>query len=293
VPSPGDPQSLNRYAYVRNNPLKYTDPSGHFANVIVGAAIGAVIGAAVSAGPQIIQNAREGQPLTTNIDPGEVAKAAAVGAVGGAVAGATFGLALAAAPAVGLGTGLGAHVAAGAASGVVAGQASRAMGNALEGQGITQGLGNPGEMARDAVVGGTLGAAGYGIAKGIQSWRAARGAIHYTQEGDEFIHYGFARHAESFEGGVRPGGYATPSDGTIMTARTATQRLALPRSAPPDSYYVARPALGTPIQGPRRVLPILRFEGWHPIFRIGLGREVIFPQGTRAGSVLGPYGLPE
>jgi len=29
VPSPGDPQNLNRYAYVRNNPLKYTDPSGH------------------------------------------------------------------------------------------------------------------------------------------------------------------------------------------------------------------------------------------------------------------------
>ena len=29
VPSPGDPQSLNRYAYVQNNPLKYTDPSGH------------------------------------------------------------------------------------------------------------------------------------------------------------------------------------------------------------------------------------------------------------------------
>ena len=24
-----DPQSLNRYAYCRNNPLKYTDPSGH------------------------------------------------------------------------------------------------------------------------------------------------------------------------------------------------------------------------------------------------------------------------
>ena len=29
VPSPGNPQSLNRYAYTLNNPLKYIDPSGH------------------------------------------------------------------------------------------------------------------------------------------------------------------------------------------------------------------------------------------------------------------------
>jgi RHS repeat-associated protein len=29
VPSPGNPQSLNRYSYVLNNPLKYTDPTGH------------------------------------------------------------------------------------------------------------------------------------------------------------------------------------------------------------------------------------------------------------------------
>jgi RHS repeat-associated protein len=29
VPSPGDPQSLNRYTYVRNNPVKYIDPTGH------------------------------------------------------------------------------------------------------------------------------------------------------------------------------------------------------------------------------------------------------------------------
>jgi len=29
VPQPGNPQALNRYSYVLNNPLKYTDPSGH------------------------------------------------------------------------------------------------------------------------------------------------------------------------------------------------------------------------------------------------------------------------
>ncbi len=29
VPEPGDPQSLNRYAYARNNPLRYNDPTGH------------------------------------------------------------------------------------------------------------------------------------------------------------------------------------------------------------------------------------------------------------------------
>jgi RHS repeat-associated protein len=29
VPNPGNPQSLNRYSYVLNSPLKYTDPTGH------------------------------------------------------------------------------------------------------------------------------------------------------------------------------------------------------------------------------------------------------------------------
>jgi len=29
VPQPGNPQSLNRYSYVLNNPLRYTDPTGH------------------------------------------------------------------------------------------------------------------------------------------------------------------------------------------------------------------------------------------------------------------------
>jgi hypothetical protein len=32
VPEPGNPQALNRYAYVYNSPLKYADPSGHISN---------------------------------------------------------------------------------------------------------------------------------------------------------------------------------------------------------------------------------------------------------------------
>jgi hypothetical protein len=29
IPNPDFPQDFNRYSYVRNNPLKYTDPGGH------------------------------------------------------------------------------------------------------------------------------------------------------------------------------------------------------------------------------------------------------------------------
>ena len=29
MPNPGDPQSLNRYSYTLNNPVRFTDPSGH------------------------------------------------------------------------------------------------------------------------------------------------------------------------------------------------------------------------------------------------------------------------
>lgn len=39
VPNPGDPQSFNRYSYVRNNPVNYIDPSGHWSIKIGGTKI--------------------------------------------------------------------------------------------------------------------------------------------------------------------------------------------------------------------------------------------------------------
>src|SRR5207249_2844324 len=48
VQEPYDPQTLNRYSYVRNNPIVYTDPSGHFFTALIA---GAIIGA-ISAGAE-------------------------------------------------------------------------------------------------------------------------------------------------------------------------------------------------------------------------------------------------
>jgi|GEM_PF-1039312 len=51
VQAPYDSQSLNRYAYCRNNPINYVDPSGHFFwfAPLIAAVIGAALGAAVAA----------------------------------------------------------------------------------------------------------------------------------------------------------------------------------------------------------------------------------------------------
>ncbi len=47
MPNPGNPQDLNRYTYARNNPMLYTDLSGHF-GIIEGIIFGVVIGTVAS-----------------------------------------------------------------------------------------------------------------------------------------------------------------------------------------------------------------------------------------------------
>ncbi|MCP4651936.1 MAG: hypothetical protein GY858_00930 [Candidatus Omnitrophica bacterium] len=74
VPEPYNPQSLNRYSYCYNNPIKYTDPSGHWAFIpfIIGMVKAAVVGATIGA-------------ATAAVTGGDIGKGALFGAIGGAV----------------------------------------------------------------------------------------------------------------------------------------------------------------------------------------------------------------
>jgi len=84
--------------------------------------------------------------------------AVGAGAVAGAVGVATFGVSTAV-----LGTSLAGMMAAGAASGAVAGQAAIATENVLSGREITEGLGHPSDIARDAIAGAMLAGVGRSI----------------------------------------------------------------------------------------------------------------------------------
>ena len=70
LPDPYDPQQLNRYAYVRNNPVIYTDPSGNFG--LLGALIAGAVATylfASSAQPAIAPSSMENaQQLATQHD---------------------------------------------------------------------------------------------------------------------------------------------------------------------------------------------------------------------------------
>ncbi len=50
VPDAANTQDYNRYSYARNNPLMYTDPSGEFWHLVVGAAIGGILNWSIHGG---------------------------------------------------------------------------------------------------------------------------------------------------------------------------------------------------------------------------------------------------
>lgn len=164
------PQTQNRYAYVINNPLLYSDPTGECPNCVaagIGAAIGALVGY-VGCGI-----------ATGGWATWDCAIAAGAGAVVGGLAGLTFGASLSLAGAAGLGTamagggftfagasGLAAFAFAGATSGAVAGATGYMLGSSISGQPMTsQGFVNA--VGTGTIVGAITSAAGYGVGRGL------------------------------------------------------------------------------------------------------------------------------
>lgn len=132
---------------------------------------------------------------------------------------------------------------------------------------------------------GELGAAGL--------W-GALGAVILDNPGDsirrpieQYRHYGYSAQASLFAGGLNPGAFATSAIGPPLTGQQAQSQLALPQrpQGPPDAYYLVSIRQGqVPVIGPEPVMPANNEPGGGTQFR--------FPKGTPAGSVSGPYPIP-
>ncbi|MCK5180633.1 MAG: RHS repeat-associated core domain-containing protein, partial [Candidatus Omnitrophica bacterium] len=91
IQSPGNPQTFNRYGYCGNNPVNYTDPTGHFFGFLVALVIKAVTAVAtyvaanvaVIATGAIVGGAVGG--VSAAVMGGNVWQGVGIGALGGAV----------------------------------------------------------------------------------------------------------------------------------------------------------------------------------------------------------------
>jgi hypothetical protein len=147
----GDPQTLNLYGYVRNNPLSHADTDGHCwptCTWVAGAAIGGAVGAVGNAYSQWKSN---GHSIAA-IDTQRVASSALGGAISGGLAGATLGVSLLRNTAVGAG----ANVIGGMVQRATSGDSSQ---HAVDGK----------QMLSNAESGAISGIAGTAVAKGLVS----------------------------------------------------------------------------------------------------------------------------
>ncbi len=117
VPQAGNPQTLNRYSYTLNNPVRYNDPDGHCVPLCLVPIGGAILGGGVELAVQLAEGRRFNptgeQPP---IDGGRIIGASA----GGAVFATTM---VAATPLMGAGvTGAAATLAIGGLGGILAGR---------------------------------------------------------------------------------------------------------------------------------------------------------------------------
>ncbi len=204
IPNIYNPQDLNRYSYVRNNPYKYVDPSGESPTLItagIGAAIGGLIGGGISAATQYYQ--------TGTVNWGSVGKSAAIGAVSGGVAGLTLGVGNLVAGGAGLS--LASEVGLGMASSVAGGRAATITSNVIYGQEWSENLLNPTSIGTDLVIGGaTAGAVrGFKSAYVKSSWASEYNLDdHFKRTNPKgYNPYRFTVEANKFKGNLGKQGF--------------------------------------------------------------------------------------
>jgi len=170
VQAPGFSQNFNRYAYCVNNPLIYTDPTGEFWHLIIGAVIGGTMNVIFNAGN--IDNFWEGLGYF-GIGAAAGALGAGVGAgVSSAIAGGSFGAGF-----VGSSTAMTATssfftgAAIGGSAGFIAGFTTGFGNGLMRGQNFGQALGSG---LKDGLIGGVTGGLIGGVAGGIDAVRDGR-----------------------------------------------------------------------------------------------------------------------
>ena len=165
VQAPDYSQSFNRYSYVWNNPLKYTDPDGEWVwlvPVLIGAVIGGYSGYKIGDA-----KGATGWDMTGYIFGG-----AAIGGLAGYTGFSVFSSALAAGTTAGMG-----GISAGFNAGLLSGMAS----GAITGGGMSA-LG--GGSFSDVLGGATMGAWVGGVAGGVSG--AIAGGFHNLKDGKNF-----------------------------------------------------------------------------------------------------------
>ena len=160
VQDPTYTQNFNRYAYCMNNPLKYTDPDGEWAHLVIGALIGGIVN------------------LATNWNSintfGEGLAYFGIGATAGVVGAATGGAAAGAMKLGGFVSGAVSGAAGGASSGFITGSGNAWMQGANFGQGLKAGAIAGGIGAGTGALFGGLTRGFVDYRKGYSFWEGKR-----------------------------------------------------------------------------------------------------------------------